>query len=118
MAAKKQALEFFAGDYRRIVVTTYVSGTQTKIDITGYNITWRLCTSARGTILVEKTVGFGITIDPDQTANKGQWVIVLDPKDTEDLVGPTYYHEAVMDDGTNKPSVAFFGPVTISSSTA
>lgn len=118
MAAKKQPLEFFAGDYRRIIVTTYQSGTTTKLNITGFNIKWRLCTSPRGEVIVEKTVGFGITIDPDQDANKGQWTLVLEEQDTMDLVGPAYYHEAVMDDGTGKPTVVMFGPVTINSSTA
>lgn len=59
------------------------------IDLTGATITMTGRRGKGGTLVFQRTVGSGITIDADQTANRGKAVIRLAAASTSNLAAET-----------------------------
>lgn len=107
-----QDFSMHSGDNRDLQVTIK-DAAGAVVNITGAALTWALSKGngsdgPRGTALVTKTVGSGITI---VDGANGRADIVLVPADTEALAGD-YYHELQLVAGGSSSTV-LYGTVTI-----
>lgn len=68
-----------------------------RVDITGFGVEFEVKTAAgaTGQPAIAKSVGSGITIAPDQVANKGEATLVLVPADTSALAPRLYVYDLV-----------------------
>jgi hypothetical protein len=69
------------------------------IDITGADILFVAKAAGKSDII--KSVGGGVTIDPDQGINPGQFTVSLSDSDTTTLGGTAYSYEIKMTIGTD-----------------
>ena len=78
------AIEFFAGDDKTIQFTINQAGTTTPQDLTGVTINFRMVKP--GNVVINKTVGSGITVID---AEAGRCNVQLDSADTADITTTT-----------------------------
>lgn len=113
MAARiHQKFELRQGDERDIVITVY-DPAGALLDLTGASARWVLSTSHWGDTLLSKTVSNGITIAVDQTTNKGQLTVHLDPSDTATLEPRAYVHQLRATQPSGPPELVTDGEVTL-----
>jgi hypothetical protein len=106
VTAKNQNFEMVAGDSKNVVVTTPGS------DWTGATAKWVLKKSVSDTSnLVFKSTGDGGVSISNPTG--GEITIKLDPVDTINLKGSSFYHEAEVTDAQGNVSTVMVGNVRI-----
>lgn len=92
------------------IIRFQIFGTDGEIvEITGSSITWACARRNQTPVLIQKTVGSGITITDG--AN-GICEVSLAQADTATFVGE-YYHELEVVDNTGNKSTAAFGTMTV-----
>ncbi len=91
MAVEHQDFELRQGEKKDLLITVRDSS-GALLDLTGGTIKWCLATSNFGKTLLMKTVGSGITLS-NQTTNKGELTVQLDPADTSALEVRSYLHQ-------------------------
>lgn len=100
MSAVEQPISpFYKGEDRTYTIFV-VDEEGDAVDITGFGIEWQVKT---GTGVVDppsisKSVGSGITITPDQVANKGEATLEINPTDTSSLAAAIYKYDLVVID--------------------
>jgi hypothetical protein len=97
----------FSGDTKVIHVTA-VESDNTPLDLTDVDIAWILAKKVTAPVILNKTIGAGITVTD---AVNGVFEITMDPLDTAALKG-TYYQEVQIDDA-GAISTIMTGTVTI-----
>lgn len=78
------AIELFAGDDKTLQFTINEGGTTDPLDLTGVTINFRMIKP--GNVVVNKTVGSGITVI---NATAGRCNVQLDSADTADITNTT-----------------------------
>lgn len=81
--------EMFAGD-SKVLQVLVLDEAGLPADITGATVRWQLAQKLAGPPLISKATGSGITV---VDGPGGRFDVLLDPPDTEGLLG-CYYHEA------------------------
>lgn len=104
--------EMFAGDSKRLIFSIFDKDDE-PLDMTDATVRWQ---ASRGSLVkfsrtpsIVKTLGSGIE---ETSLFDGQFVVILNPQDTEDLSGP-YYHEIEIRSALGEVSTAFSGEMTI-----
>ena len=112
MTSEDQNFEIYAGESKVITVSVKEAGIA--VNLTGAtDIRWVVKRNEDdATALITKTLASGITT-LDQILHAGEFTITLDPEDTEDLGGASYYHEAEVTDSAGDPSTVTRGILTI-----
>lgn len=77
-----EAVEFYLGEERTLTFTVK-DDAGSPLDLTGKDYKFQLRLSKyHPTVLIEKAAGNGLTVDPDQTANRGKVHVVFVETDT------------------------------------
>ena len=102
-----------AGDAKVFTVNVVKESDGSEVDISlATAITYDLARTINdipGEVLVEKTLGSGITIlplDAETNPNNSRYQITLDESDTADLLGD-FYHESKVVDALGRPGTVF-----------
>lgn len=111
MTAFNQDDTFYQGTNRIFAITVKDENTGIAKSLAGATLLYRLSKSVNRPVLIEKTVGDGITLISSGTT--GQLQVTFDPEDTETLAPGDYYHELSITDADGKQSVALTGNITI-----
>lgn len=109
----------FAGDNRRLRIPVYTDAEQTqRKNLTGVtSAIWQLNdippADAGSQLLVQKTLGMGVSIVFDQDPVNGDVLVIIDQPDTEGFPAAYNYHEAeIIDAGGDKITI-LSGTVTM-----
>ena len=100
MSVISQPLQMFKGEDRTFTILV-VDEEGERADITGYAIEFevKIADGAADPPDIAKSVGSGITINPDQVANKGEATLQINPTDTNSLAARVYRYDLVVIDG-------------------
>ena len=111
-----QDFTMVSGDSRRLLFRTYTDDTlQTRKDLTGSgSVRWEMHSAppqdAGSAPLVQKSLTSGISItDPVN----GEFLVIIDPADTEAIAAGFYYHEAEVIDSAGDVVTVAIGDVTM-----
>lgn len=114
MTAKGQNFEMFQGDTKRLRVSV-VDDDNVAFPLTNCAINYVIFKQTSKQVVITKTTGGGgITVEDE---SGGIIVILLEPEDTENLLG-SFSHEGELTDGTGTISTIFVGSVKILNSEA
>lgn len=113
MTAKGQNFEMFQGDTKRLRISI-VDDDDVAVPLTNCSINWVLYKQTSKQIVITKTTSDGITVEDE---SGGIIVILLEPEDTENLLGQ-FTQEGELTDGTGTISTIFIGSVKILNSEA
>lgn len=109
--ATKTDFSFFSGDTQTLKITVNDGATPPVAkDLTGATITWGLAKRQGKAPFLTKTIGSGITVTD---AVNGELEVAIDPADTADVKGGSYYHELEITDSIGNIATAAYGDVTI-----
>lgn len=100
MSAVAQPINpFYKGEDRTYTIFV-VDEEEDAVDITGFGIEWEVKTNTgvADPAAIAKSVGSGITIAPDQVANKGEATLEINPSDTSSLAAGLYKYDLVVID--------------------
>jgi hypothetical protein len=110
--AREASVEVFSGNDLTLLVTVFDADTGNVLSLAGaMALEWRLGKTAKGTPIVTKTIGSGVTI-VDGPAGRAN--IAIDAADTEALKAFAYYHELRLTNSLGKKATVFYGTFTIS----
>lgn len=114
MTAIGQNFEMFQGDTKRLRVSV-TDDNNVAFPLTNCTINWVTYKQTSKQVVLQKTTGGGgITVEDE---SGGIIVILLEPEDTETLLGQ-FTHEGELTDGTGTISTIFIGSVKILNSEA
>jgi hypothetical protein len=110
MTATSQNFTLYQGDDLVLQVTVKNPDGTVK-DLTGASsIKWAMAKAAKGTALLSKTLGAGITNAAPLT---GVFEVTIAQGDTPTIAAGAYYHEAELVDAAGKKSTVLVGTATI-----
>ena len=115
MASTEQNATIYAGDSVDLVIIVTDPETGDPKNLTAATVQWAMFKEHRGTVVLTKATGDGVTITD---ATEGELTIALEPEDTEELLPDIYAHECEVTDSGGNVSTVTTGYITLKASRA